>query len=132
MLTTMNAERLMMLGGIAAFALTLLWVRKRDLREKYSLLWLCCATCLLVCGLFPELIMTAAHWCKLSYSAAVLFVAVTMAYFFAFGTTVALTHCHRRITRLLQTTALLEHRLARLESTREIESDATVPFRKSA
>ncbi len=110
-----NAERLMMLGGIAAFVLTLAWVRRRDLREKYSLLWIAFAGCLLVCGLFPQLLMTAAEWCRLSYPAAVLFVAVTMAYFFAFGVTVALTRYHRRHTRLLQMVALLEHRLARLE-----------------
>jgi len=111
-----NAERLMMLGGIAAFVLTLAWVRRRDLREKYSLLWIAFAACLLVCGLFPELLMAAAHCCRLSYPATVLFVAVTMAYFFAFGMTVALTRYHRRHTRLLQTVALLEHRLARVEA----------------
>jgi hypothetical protein len=123
-----NAERLMMIGGIAAFALTLAWVRRRDLREKYSLLWLACAACLLVCGLFPELLMTAAHWCRLSYPAAVLFVAVTMAYFFAFGVTVALTRYHRRHTRLLQMVALLEHRLARLEAVARlrVHSDVSI------
>jgi hypothetical protein len=128
----MTAERLMMLGGVAAFVLTLIWVRSRDLREKYSLIWLGFASCLLVCGVFPEFIETAAEWCRLSYSAAVLFVAVTMAYFFAFGTTVALTRYHRRITRLLQTVALLEHRLAQLESKSKPQSNAIVPFRKAA
>jgi hypothetical protein len=128
-----NAERLMMVGGIAAFVLTLAWVRRRDLREKYSLLWIACAACLLICGLFPELLMKAAHWCRLSYPAAVLFVAVTMAYFFAFGVTVGLTRFHRRHTRLLQTVALLEHRLARLEAAGRlrIQSDVSLsgPFR---
>ena len=112
----MNAERLMLIGGVTAFALTLARVRRRDLRETYSLLWLGCAACLLACGLFPGVIMRAAEWCKLSYPAAVLFVAVTMAYLFAFGTTVALTRSDRRTTRLIQTVALLEHRLAQLEA----------------
>jgi hypothetical protein len=133
-----NAERLMLIGGIVAFVLTLAWVRRRDLREKYSLLWLAVAGCLLLCGLFPELLMTAAHWCRLSYPAAVLFVALTMGYCFAFSMTVALTRFHRRHTRLLQTVALLEHRLARLEAAGRlpVHSDVSVaapfPTRKVA
>ena len=31
----MNAELLMLIGGIVAFVLTLHWVRNRELREKY-------------------------------------------------------------------------------------------------
>jgi hypothetical protein len=126
-----NAERLMMIGGIAAFVLTLAWVRRRELREKYSLLWLTCAGGLLVCGLFPTLLMTAAQWCRLSYPAAVLFVAVTLAYFFAFGVTVALTRYHRRHTRLLQTVALLEHRLTRLEAASRLRVHSEVSAAKA-
>ncbi len=112
----MTAELLMMVGGVAAFVLTLAWVRRRDLREKYSLLWTACAAGLLVCGLFPGILETAAERCHLSYPAAVLFVAVTVVYVFAFGITVALTRYHRRTTRLVQTVALLEHRLAGVEA----------------
>ena len=35
-----TAERLMLVGGVAVFLLTISWVRTRELREKYGLMWL--------------------------------------------------------------------------------------------
>lgn len=112
----MSAERLMLLGGIAAFLLTVYWVRSRQLRERYAIGWLLVATLLLLCGFFPALIMVGAEAAHLSYPSAVLFVALAAMYFFSFFVTVSLTRQHRRNMRLLQETALLKQRLQALEA----------------
>ena len=78
----MNAETLMLVGGVAVFSLTIYWVRSRDLSEKHAILWTILAFILLVCGLFPNLIMSFANKSHLSYSAAVLFVALAAIYIF--------------------------------------------------
>jgi hypothetical protein len=114
----MSAELLMQVGGITAFLLTLYWVRSRDLREKYAVLWLLVAFLLLLCGIFPSVIMTLAQYAHLSYPAAVLFIALTMIYVFSFAVSVSLSHVHRRNLRLTQEIALLEQRLRLLEAAR--------------
>jgi hypothetical protein len=112
----MNAETLMLAGGAAAFGLTLYWVRGRELSERHALAWIGVATLLLVCGLFPETLMAAADASRLSYPAAVLFVALGVVYVFAFGVSVALSRLQRRSVRLLQEIALLEQRVRELEA----------------
>lgn len=111
----MNAERLMMLGGIGSFVLTLYWVRNRDLREKYAVGWTALAGLLLILGLFPEMIMWAAQTSHLSYASAVLFVALGLIYSFSFVMTVSLTRQYRANVRLTQDLAIMEERLRRLE-----------------
>jgi hypothetical protein len=111
----MTAETLMLAGGVTAFLLTVYWVRSRDLREKYALGWLAVASLLLLLGIFPELIMGFAERARLSYPAAVLFVALTLIYLFSFTVSVSLSHLYRRTIRLTQEVAILKQRLGRLE-----------------
>jgi len=111
----MNAELLMMTGGISAFFLTMYWVRSRGLREKYAVAWTAVAVMLLLLGLFPELLMTFANRAHLSYPAAVLFVALTLIYLFSFTVSVSLTYQYRCNIRLTQELALLQERVGRLE-----------------
>jgi hypothetical protein len=110
-----NAPNLMLVGGIIAFLVTIHWVRNRDLRERYAIGWLLVAALLLVCGLFPNLIMDWARFAHLSYASAVLFVSLTAIYCFALFVSVALTHQYRRNVRLMQEVALLNQRLRLLE-----------------
>jgi hypothetical protein len=123
----MNAELLMLLGGVAAFALTLYWVRRRDLGEGHAVGWVAVATLLLLCGVFPGVIEWAAEAVHLSYPAAVLFLALGVIYLFAFGVSVALTRLHRRCVRLLQCVALLECRIRELEALRATERPPEAP-----
>jgi hypothetical protein len=111
----MNAERLMMLGGIASFVLTLYWVRNRDLREKYALGWIALAAFLLILGLFPELIMKFADSARLGYASAVLFLSLGVIYMFSFLLSVALTRQYRTQVRLAQDLAIMEEKVNRLE-----------------
>jgi hypothetical protein len=112
----MTAELLMLLGGASAFILTLYWVRRRELREKYAVAWILLASALLILGLFPSLIKSFAEWAHLSYPAAVLLVALTLIYLFSFTVSVSLTHQYRRNIRLTQEMALLEKRVRELET----------------
>jgi hypothetical protein len=119
----MTAERLMLLGGVIAFLLTVYWVRSRWLRERYAIGWLAVATALLLCGVFPSVIMRLAETAHLSYSSAVLFVALTAIYCFSFLVTVSLTRQYRQSTRFLQELALVKNRLADLEMRAAADND---------
>ena len=111
-----TAEVIMLVGGITAFIVTLHWVRKREVREKYCVPWLALAVFLLLCGSFPYTLMDIATWANLGYVTAVLAVALTIIYFFAFSVTVSLSRQYRRNLRLTQEVALLEQRLRRVEA----------------
>jgi hypothetical protein len=111
-----TAERLMLLGGVAAFLLTIYWVRSRRLRERYAIGWMFLATVLLICGIFPGIIMRFAEATNLAYPSAVLFISLGAIYSFSFFVTVSLTRQYHQSTRLLQEIALLKHRLAELET----------------
>ncbi len=109
----------MLIGGVTSFALTLHWVRSRELREKYAVGWIFVAALLLLCGLFPRSIMALADASRLSYPAAVLFLALALIYAFSFSVSASLTRHHRRSQRLIQRVALLEERLRCLERNRD-------------
>ena len=110
-----TAEVLMLIGGVSCFLLTINWVRNRQLREKYAVIWIGVATVLLAVGLFPSLIMSFASVAHLSYSAAVLFIALAAIYSFAFSVSVSLSRQYRRNTRLMQEIAIMEIRLREVE-----------------
>ena len=120
-----NAEFLMLLGGVGAFLMTLYWVRVRELRERYAIAWLAVATLLLLTGLFPDVLKRIADWAHLSYPALVLFVALGLIYLNSFFVSVALTKHYRWNVRLTQQMALLEERLRRLEEARGVKPDVT-------
>jgi hypothetical protein len=115
----MSAELLMLIGGTSAFVLTIYWVRSRDLREKYALVWILVSFLLFVCGMFPRVIMFMAEESRLSYPAAVLFVALAAVYLFSFTVSVSLSRHFRRHIRLLQEISFLELRIRELERARE-------------
>ena len=112
----MNAEGLMRIGGIVAFLFTAYWVRSRTLSEKYAVMWFLVAVVLLVCGIFPNLIMAFARSVRLAYSSAVLFISLGAIYLFAFSVSVALTRQQRRNLRLTQELGILEERVRALEA----------------
>ena len=110
-----TAELLMTVGGITAFLLTLNWVRKRQLREKYAIGWISVALVLLIFGLFPSLVMSFADTAHLSYPSAVLFVALAAIYLFALSVSISISRQYRHNTRLMQEIAILEYRVRYLE-----------------
>ena len=110
-----TAERLMLLGGVMAFYLTVYWVRKRVLREKYAVSWFIVSLLLLLCGIFPDVIKYFAVSTHLAYPSAVLFIALAAVYLFSLGISISLTKQYRRNVRLMQEMAIQEYRLRQLE-----------------
>ncbi len=110
------AETLMAIGGILAFLLTLYWVRKRDLREKYAVVWLFIGLLVLVLGVFPNIIMFIGEVAHLSYAVVVLFIFLSIIFPFAFSISISLSRQHKRNIRLTQEFAILEQRLRELEN----------------
>lgn len=123
-----KAEFFMLIGGIAAFLITLHWVRKRELREKYALGWLGISLLLLLLGLFPSLLMKTAHLLHFSYAALVSFITAGLLFLFSFSVSISLSRQHRRNIRLTQDLGLLEQRVRELETrhddTSELENGA--------
>jgi hypothetical protein len=117
-----TAERLMLLGGIFAFLLTVYWVRRRVLREKYAVSWMVVSFLLLVCGIFPDLIKYFAVSSQLSYPSAVLFIALAVVYLFSLGISISMTKQYRRSVRLMQELAIQEYRLRQLEVGRPLSN----------
>ncbi len=115
MMIQITAELLMAVGGAVAFMITLYWVRRRELREKYAVGWIVLAFLLLLIGLFPSVLKTIAEASRLSYPSAVLFVALTLIYLYSFSVSVSLSNQYRRNIRLTQQLALLEERVRQLE-----------------
>ena len=118
-----NAEFLMLLGGCGAFAMTLYWVRVRELRERYAIGWLAIATLLLLTGFFPDVLKDLADRAHLSYPALVLFAALGLIYLNSFFVSVALTKQYRWNVRLTQQMALLEERLRRVEQAKGMKPE---------
>jgi hypothetical protein len=112
----MNAELLMLIGGTAAFLLSIYWVRSQDLLERYAVGWMGMASLLFFCGLFPKVIESLAKASRLSYPAAVLFVALAAMYVYSFSVSISLTRQYRQTVRLTQEIGILEHRLRELEA----------------
>ena len=113
----MNAEALMLIVSVCGFLVTVYWVRSREIRESYAIGWLLTAAVILICGMFPQLLMKSAEAWQLSYSAMVLFVALSCIYAFLFFVSVALTRQHRRNVRLTQELAHCRYRLSELDAT---------------
>ena len=115
----MTAELLMLIGGAGAFVFTIFWVRLRRLRVKYALMWLFLSFMLLIAGTFPVIIKSFAEWARLSFPAAVLFLALVLIYIFCFSVSISLSRLHHRNLRLTQEIALLEMRVRELEKSSE-------------
>jgi hypothetical protein len=123
----MNAELLMLLGGVGAFLLTIYQVRRHELREKYAVGWLGVASLLLFCGIFPQALESLAPTFQLSYAALVLYPALAAIYIYSFSVSIALSRQSRLAIRLTQELALLEERCRRLElelTTRRLRGDS--------
>ena len=103
---------------VAAFILTILWVRTRELREKYAVVWIGVAFTLLVIGLFPSLVMMFADQVHLAYPSAVLYIALAAIYLFAFSTSVSISRQYRRTVRLMQELAIMEMKMRELQKDR--------------
>ncbi len=111
----LSAETLMATAGIVAFLFTLYWVRKRELREKYAVVWFFIGLLVLFIGLCPQLIFWFAETARLSYAVVILFISLAIIFPFAFSVSISLSRQYKRNIKLTQEIAILEERVRKLE-----------------
>lgn len=100
---------------IAAFVLEL--VRKRKLREEYSLIWLCAIICLGALAFDRPLVTTLANLLGIAYAPTALFVAgFAVGFLVMLNFSVAISRLIERNKRLTQEVGLLRTRLAEDEA----------------
>lgn len=110
--------RIILLGGVIVFFLCiLLLMKRRKLSLKYSLLWFLTGLVLLVCGIFPKMVVALAH-CIGIYSEvnAVFFVGVCFLLMNILYLTTIVSGQNEQIRSLTQSQALLEKRVRELET----------------
>lgn len=107
----MTAETLMLAGGVGAFAVTFYWVRSRQLREKYAVMWMTVASALLLMGVFPQVVMRLAEATRMAYSSMVLFLSLGVIYVFSMSVSLSLTRSRRSSVKLMQDLALTRYEL---------------------
>ncbi|MDX1969966.1 MAG: DUF2304 domain-containing protein [Planctomycetaceae bacterium] len=107
----MTAETLMLAGGVGAFAVTFYWVRSRQLREKYAVVWMTVASALLLMGVFPQVVMRLAEATRMAYSSMVLFLSLGVIYVFSMSVSLSLTRSRRSSVKLMQDLALTRYEL---------------------
>ena len=115
----------MLIGGVIAFSGTLWMVCRREMREKYAVVWMIMATIVLALGIYPRPIFLFAELSRLENSSAVLMAFTGLAYVFAFTVTVSLSRQYKRNMRLAQEVSILEKRLRDLED-KEEDADKTL------
>ncbi len=102
---------------IAAFVLDL--VRKRKLREEYSLIWLSAIICLGILAFDRPLVASLAHLLGIAYAPAALFVAgLAVGFLLLLNFSVAISRLIERNKRLTQEVGLLQTRLDESEAVR--------------
>ncbi|MCS6835522.1 MAG: DUF2304 domain-containing protein [Anaerolineae bacterium] len=129
---------LAVLAALAAFLLVLELVRRRRLREDYSLLWLFVAVAMIVVAAWRELLHGLAALVGIAYPPNLLFL---LALLFIFGLLLYFSTVITRLTqeskRLAQEVALLRQQLQRLEQAQAVahpayEQDQQQPERVEA
>ncbi len=111
----MSAETLLFASGLVAFLITIYWVRRREMKEKYATFWLFFGAGIFVLGICPQIVYHFAVMFHLTNAAAVLFITLIILFFWAFSVSISLSRLHRRSIRLTQEIGLLEKQTRDLE-----------------
>jgi len=111
----MSAEIVMLIGSASCFLLTIYWVRKRVLREKYAFYWILLASMILAIGAFPDVIKSIAVNFHLSLPATFLMINFAMFYVITFAASLSQSKQYKRGIKLTQEIALLTKRIDDLE-----------------
>jgi hypothetical protein len=111
---------------VAVFVLEL--VRKRKLREEYSLVWLCAIVCLGILAFDRPLVAGLADLLGIAYAPTALFVAgFAVVFLLLLNFSVAISRLVERNKRLTQEVGLLRSRLAEDESVWQVSPQSAAP-----
>jgi len=105
--------------GFAILMFVLHMVRKKHLREEYSLLWLLSALVVVLCALFTRWVDKLSHVIGIYYPPAFLFlVAIVMMLVLQFHFSTVISSLRGQNKNLVQDLAILAHRVRELEAER--------------
>ncbi len=98
------------------FAVVLRYLIIKKFNLKYALVWMLTSAVLLVLAIFPELVVMTAKLVGVELAAnAVFLFAILFAFIIIFTLTAIVSHLNKRVYRLAQMQAMLEHRVRELE-----------------
>ncbi len=98
------------------FAIVLRYLVIKKFNLKYALVWMLTSAVLLVLAIFPELVVLTAELVGVELAAnAVFLFAILFAFIIIFTLTAIVSHLNKRVYRLTQMQAMLEHRVRELE-----------------
>lgn len=102
--------------SLALFVFVLQLIRRRYLREQYSLLWLLFCTIIIIFSLNTRLLDTTATLLGFKYAPSLLFlVGITLCLLLILHLTVVVSRLAERIVRLTQELGLMKHELEKNE-----------------
>lgn len=101
-----------MVASLALLAVVLHLIRKRHLREQYSLLWLLFCLLLFALSLSTRFLESAASLLDIRYAPALLFLAgIVVCFILILHLTVVVSRLTERMIRLTQELGMTQHRL---------------------
>ncbi|PRR70676.1 DUF2304 domain-containing protein [Neomoorella humiferrea] len=94
--------------------ITLGLVRKKHLKEQYSLMWILVAALMFLVSLNPSVVETAARWLDVKYAPSMLFLfGLVFAFVLTLHLTVVVSRLSEKVVHLTQEVALLRHEVYR-------------------
>ena len=124
---------LLAIGAILFLGVTLYFIRKKGLDLNHSILWLFMSVIFMVIAIFPEIVTFLSRLMGIKVSSNALFL-VLLAFLLihAISSSAALSRHHNRIKRLVQSVALLEHRIEQLEAEKQRKSSESEVTKEEA
>lgn len=113
---TANVQVAAVLVSLGLLVLVVELVRRRQLSEEHSLLWILCALALLLLSLWRDLLHTMARWLGIFYPPALLLlVLIAFAFIASLYFSVITSRQRRQIERLVEDVAVLDAELRDLQ-----------------
>lgn len=104
---------LLLMGGVLEM------VRRSYLKEKYALLWLIASVSVLLCGIFPSLIIRFSAIFSFQYITLVFVVSFLFLLVLVLAFSISISKLSERTKQLAQEVALLNERLSKQDSKHE-------------
>lgn len=96
--------------------LNIYYIKKMEMRIKYSLIWLTLSLLLLILAIFPKTIMFIAGVLNISSDTNTLYMmAISFLYIISFSFSIMFSRNSRKITTLVQYIAVLNRKIEKLE-----------------
>ena len=114
------------IGAILFLGVTLHFIRRKGLDLAHSILWLFMGIVFLIIAVVPQIVTLISRWMGIEVASnAIFLVLVAFLLICAISSSASLSRHHTRIKRLVQSVALLEHRIEQLEAEKQRKASET-------